>query len=87
MATVSINLDIPHLDPTSENKARVKALLLHALNDMVTNNGHLIDESRDFALAQLITGRVTCSGDVLDEDLDNALDIAARELAKEAGVL
>lgn len=87
MATVSINLDIPHLDPTSENKARVKALLLHALNDMVTNNGHLIDESKDYALACLITGRVTCPGDTLDEDLDNALDKAARELAKEAEVL
>jgi len=60
---VKINFDIPHLDP-SENLARVKALLLHALGDMVT-----------------------CSAAVLDEDLDSALDAAARELAADAEVL
>ncbi|NIT79591.1 MAG: hypothetical protein GWN58_33075 [Anaerolineae bacterium] len=87
MATVSINLDIPHLDPTSENKQRVKDLLLYALRDMVTNNGHLIDASRDFALAQLVVGDVTCPGDVPDEEVDAALEAAARELAKEAEVL
>lgn len=87
MANVTINFEIPHFDPTSENKARVKALLLHALRDMVTNNGHLIDESQDFSLAQLITGRITCSGLVPDDEVEVALDEAARELAKDAKVL
>jgi hypothetical protein len=87
MATVSINLDIPHLDPTSENVQRVKDLLLYALSDMVTNNGHLINESRDFALAQLVTGKVTCSLSVPDEEVEAALDAAAIELAEDAEVL
>jgi hypothetical protein len=87
MANVSINFEIPHFDTTSENKQRVKDLLLHALRDMVTNNGHLIDESRDFSLAQLIVGDVTCSGLVPDEEVEAALDAAARELAKDAEVL
>jgi hypothetical protein len=87
MANVRINFEIPHFDPTSENCARVKALLLHALSDMVTNNGHLIDDARDFALAQLVTGKQTCSGLVPEEEVEAALDAAARELAKDAEVL
>lgn len=54
MAKATIRLELPHFDPTSENQRRVKDLLLHALEDMVTNNGHLIEESRDYALAKLI---------------------------------
>lgn len=87
MANVGINFEIPHFDPTSENVRRVKDLLLHALRDMATNNGHLIEASRDFALACLVTGKVTCSGTVPDEEVEAALDAAARELAEEAEVL
>lgn len=87
MARIHINLDIPHFDSTSENLQRVKDLLLFALSDMVTNNGHLIDESRDYALACLITGRITCSGAIPEDQVEAALDEAARELAKDAEVL
>lgn len=86
MANVSINFDIPHLDPTSENLARVKDLLLYALSDMVANNGHLIDASRDYALGRLVSGMVTI-GLVPKDEVEAALDAAARELAREAEVL
>jgi len=87
MATVKLSFEIPHFDPTSENCQRVKDLLLHALRDMATNNGHLIDDSRDFALACLVTGKVTCSGLVPEDQVEAALDEAARELAREAEVI
>ena len=86
MAKVTLNFEVPHCDPTSENCARVKALLLHALDDMVRNNGHLIDDSRDYALGRLVTGQVTCAM-VPEEEVEAALDAAARELAEDAEVL
>jgi len=88
MATVKLSFEVPHVDPTSDsNCARIKDLLLDALRDMVTNNGHLIDSPRDYALACLITGQVTCPGTVPEEEVEAALDAAARELAKDAKVL
>ena len=50
---VTLTFDVPFLDPSSENAAKVKALLLHAMNDMFVNNGHLMTRE-EYALAALL---------------------------------
>jgi hypothetical protein len=73
---VTLTFDVPFMDPSSENCAKLKAMLMHAMNDMRGNNGHLMT-SEEFALARLVSKGSYVNGQNEDE---------LEELAEEAGV-
>jgi len=53
MATVTLSFEIPFMDPNSENCAKLKELFFHCVEDMVTNNGHMLS-AEQHALAKLL---------------------------------
>ena len=90
MAKAPIEINIPQVPrPSAQTQARIKALLLHALEDMVTNNGHMIEESADYALASLIVrGQYeTAVQENCDKEGQEEWAKTNREYAKDAEIL
>ena len=87
---IKIQLDVPHenLMNRMDIEKRAKALLLAALEDMVTNNGHLIDDPKDYALAKLIVeGKYEEEAGEDADPMTPEHEAQVRDLAKQAGVL